>query len=334
MFSTNFQLKFTISVEISVKFTTFSNQTGAEMKFKTKNKLKVVVFKGGLSCEREISLESGGAVADGLRTAGHHVVEVDLQENKLPQLPSDFDVIFPVLHGDFGEDGHIQALMEAEKINFVGCNSETSELLMDKHLTAKLAKKHNIVMPESLFLTEATIPQISLPAIVKPACQGSSFGLSVVRSENEWETALENAFNYDREIVVQDFITGVEIAVGVVGGKALPVVEIIPPGEVFDFDAKYAHALGDTAYNCPPTQLSDAVCQKAQLVAEKCFKDFNCRDLTRFDFIIREDELFFIEANTIPGFTASSLVPKSAQSIGISFPEICDKLVQLAFKRK
>ena len=304
------------------------------MTFESKNKLKIVVFKGGKSCEREISLQSGTAVADGLRTAGHQVVEIDLQDDCLPDLPSNFDLIFPVLHGEFGEDGRIQKLLEQRDITYVGCNATVSERLMDKHSTASLAKTCGILMPKSLFLTESAPLSLSLPVIVKPTCQGSSFGLSVVQNESQWDAALINAFKFDKEIVVQEFITGVEIAVGVVDGKALPVVEIIPPGEVFDFDAKYAHALGDTAYNCPPTQLNHTACQQAQQIAEKCFKEFNCRDLTRFDFIIRKDEVFFIEANTIPGFTASSLVPKSAQSIGISFPEICDQLVQLAFKRK
>lgn len=307
------------------------------MNFVSATPLKIAVIKGGTSLEREISLESGGAVANALRDAGHTVTEIDLKVDSLPEKLGNFDCVFPVLHGTFGEDGQFQKLLEKENICFVGCGSETSHNLMDKDQTAKIAELNGIRMPKGLtiFDKNSKIPEnLKLPLIVKPASQGSSFGLSLVKKAEEWEEALEKVFQSDMAAIVQEFIQGTEIAVGVVLGKAMPVVEIIPPGELFDKDAKYDHKLGETQYNCPPSIVSQEVQKIAQKLAVECFDIFNCRDMTRMDFIIQNEIIYFIEGNTIPGFTASSLLPKSAAVNGTSFPELCDTLVQAANKRK
>jgi D-alanine-D-alanine ligase len=307
------------------------------MSFKTSNPLNVSVIMGGTSLEREISLESGSAVAEALRQAGHQVAEIDLQSNALPAIPAESDCVFPVLHGEFGEDGQIQKLLENANIIYVGCDSKASDLLMDKNQTAQAAEANSIRMPKGITLTDksADFPDgFTLPVIVKPARQGSSFGLSLVKDLRDWNSALENVFQTDDAAIVQEFIDGTEIAVGVVLNEAMPVVEIIPPGDLFDLDAKYAHENGHTEYNCPPKRLSEEIQSTAQKEAVKCYNVFNCRDMTRMDFIIRGEEIFFIEGNTIPGFTASSLLPKSAAVAGFSFPELCDRLVQAACKRK
>ncbi len=307
------------------------------MSFKTSNPLHVTVIMGGVSLERDISLESGTAVANALREAGHDVTEVDLKANELPAIPSESDCVFPVLHGEFGEDGQIQKLLEEANIFYVGCDSLASDVLMDKNQTAQIAETNNIRMPKGITITDvnADFPkELTLPVVVKPARQGSSFGLSMVKELSDWNNALAKVFKTDSAAIIQEFIEGTEIAVGVVLNEAMPVVEIIPPGDLFDLDAKYAHENGHTEYNCPPKRLSEEIQKAAQKEAVKCYNVFKCRDMTRMDFIIRDEEIFFIEGNTIPGFTASSLLPKSAAVAGLSFPELCDKLVQSANLRK
>ena len=305
------------------------------MTFKTSNSLQVTVLMGGTSFERAISLDSGQAVVKALREAGHLVTVFDLVKDELPKVDPTH-VIFPVMHGPFGEDGQLQKLMEDAELNFVGCGSRCSELLMNKVLTAEVAKQHGILMPKTVVVNseDALFPiGFKLPLVVKPATQGSSIGLSLVHTMEEWGAALALALKTNEAAVVQEFIDGIEIAVGVVQGEALPVVEIIPAGEVFDFDAKYIYAAGKTVYNCPPKQLSLSQQVSAQTISKACFELYECRDMSRMDFMVRGSDFYFIEGNTIPGFTASSLLPKSAAIAGILFPELCDRLVQSAFQR-
>ena len=305
------------------------------MTFKTSNPLPVTVLMGGTSFERAISLDSGQAVVKALREAGHLVTAYDLVKNELPTIDPTH-VIFPVMHGPFGEDGQLQKLLEEGGFNFVGCGSRCSEWLMDKVLTAEVADRHGILMPKSVVVThkDTIFPTgFSLPLVVKPATQGSSIGLSLVHSLDEWAPALALALKTDKAAVVQEFIDGIEVAVGVVQGEALPVVEIIPAGAIFDFDAKYVYAGGQTVYNCPPKQLNLPQQKALKVISKVCFELFGCRDMSRMDFIVRRSCFYFIEGNTIPGFTASSLLPKSAAIAGISFPELCDRLVQSAFER-
>ena len=305
------------------------------MTFKTSNSLNVTVLMGGTSFERAISLDSGQAVVGALREAGHEVTVFDLVKDELPNLDPT-QIIFPVMHGPFGEDGQLQKLLENADFNFVGCGSRCSELLMNKVLTSEVASQHGILMPKTAVVNsiDAILPvDFKLPLVVKPATQGSSIGLSLVHTSEEWKPALVLALKTDSEAVVQEFIEGIEIAVGVVQGEALPVVEIIPAGAIFDFDAKYVYAAGKTVYNCPPKQLSESLQVSAQTISKRCFELFDCRDMSRMDFMVRGSDFYFIEGNTIPGFTANSLLPKSAAIAGISFSELCDRLVQSAFQR-
>lgn len=305
------------------------------MNYQTSKSVKVAVLKGGISAEREISLESGAAVADALRQAGHQVTEVDLVTRQLPAMSDDVEVVFPVLHGEFGEDGQIQKLLEEQGISYVGCDSKASALIMDKAKVKEILDG-KIRSPLGFTFSEATteMPQeLPFPFIVKPNSQGSTIGLTLVRDANQWQQALEDALSVDSIALVEEFVRGTELTVGVVDGKALPVVEIIPPGDLFDFDAKYAHTLGDTEYNCPPKKLSPEIQSEAQRQAVICYALMGCRDVTRMDFIASGDELYFLEGNSLPGFTSSSLLPKSAAQSGICFEELCDRLVQMAVGR-
>ncbi len=297
----------------------------------------VAVLMGGPSSEREISLKSGAAVARALREAGHTVHEIDVTGRMLPDLPLGTDAVFPALHGEFGEDGGIQALLEANRIPYVGSGPRASRLMMDKAAAKDLVAQHGIPTPKYHLLTERDMPlpaDLTLPLIVKPSRQGSSVGLSRLDTADPepWQQALKAAFAVDREVLAEEFVEGPEITVGVLHGQALPVVEIVPPeGCLFDFDAKYTYARGQTHYLCPPETIGEQTQLQAQTLASKAAELLGARHLVRVDFLVdRDGQPVFLEANSLPGFTATSLLPKAAAAVGISFPELCAGLVQAA----
>lgn len=300
----------------------------------------VVVLKGGVSSERSVSLESGEAVADSLRKAGYNVSELDITSRELPELPPGTDVVFPALHGEFGEDGELQKLLEENDLHFVGSGSKASALIMDKIKTKEIFKACGIPTPASAVLEspDAPVPEgFQAPLIVKPACSGSTVGIVKVDSldSETWKSALQTAFKAGNNVLCEQFINGREITVGVLNGKSLPVIEIVPPeGRMFDFDAKYEHKNGDTKYLSPPETIPESVQDLARNYSEKAFKALGARDMLRVDFIVDdEDRLHALEANSIPGFTASSLLPKAAARTGTSFLRLCATLVQNAARR-
>jgi len=185
---------------------------------------------------------------------------------------------------------------------------------------------------------ENSLPeQFSYPVIVKPPADGSTMGVSLVRKDEEWRPALQLAREFEQErVMVEEYIDGREITVGIIGKQALPLVEIQYPGEMYDYDAKYIHEQGETLYLCPPQTVPEPVQQQAQELALQFAESTGSRDLLRVDMIVRhgDDRLFILEANNIPGFTASSLVPKAAAAAGIPFPLLCARLVQFAWQRK
>lgn len=299
--------------------------------------LKVVVLKGGDSSEREVSLESGGSVAKALREAGHNVEEIDLRKPEVTPEMRRADVVFPVLHGGFGEDGRIQELLEKNNIKFVGCPSSACRTIMDKLASKKLMLANGISTAAyaELSSVEAPLPEgFSYPVIVKPPSEGSTVGITLVEDASAWRPALQLALKYSKIAIVEKFIKGVESTVGVLLGQPLPLVEIRYPGKIYDYDAKYTHALGETRYICPPTGIPEAAQRHAQELALKFFKAVGARDMLRVDVIIGDDGFFCVlEGNSIPGFTASSLLPKAAKAAGMSFAELCAKLVASAASR-
>jgi len=311
--------------------------TGREIK--AVNPLNIIVLKGGPSSEREISLESGAAVAGALRDGGHSVTEIDITDRLLPELPDNTDVVFPVLHGEFGEDGEVQDLLEETGIPYVGTNSKASRITIDKYATSNLLRENGIDTPASQKLDsiDTTIRSFSnLPIIVKPNSQGSTIGMSIVEDKEELIPAISKAFEVDHSALVEEYVKGVETTVGLLYGKALPVVEIIPPDGFFDYDAKYTYSKGKTTYNCPPKEVPEDIQVRMQEIAEKCFNTTNARDLLRADMIWQPEtnRIVVLEVNTMPGFTASSLLPKSAKQAGYSFTELCCMLAKKASERK
>lgn len=295
----------------------------------------VAVLKGGSGNEREVSLESGAAVATALRKAGYRVIESDISEPKINDQMYLADIVFPVLHGGFGEDGRLQAMMEQEDISFIGSGSVASALIMDKIESKKLMRLHNIPTPAWTIVTpdKRSFPEdFNLPLIVKPPREGSTVGISLVETVEQWEKAVEEAFKYETsELLVEEYIAGAETTVGVIDGKVLPMVEIQLPGKIYDYDAKYVHANGETRYLCPPETIPEEIQDKAADYASEFYFAAQARDILRVDMIVTpEGEIYVLEGNSIPGFTSSSLVPKGAAAAGICFEELCAYLVNNA----
>ena len=300
--------------------------------------LHIAVLKGGPSSEREISLESGAAVAKALRGGGHKVTEMDITEESLPTLPENCDLVFPVLHGEFGEDGQVQALIEATGTPYVGCGVESSQLCIDKYASVSALRKAELPVCDSIELTkdQRDMPSdFPIPCVVKPNRQGSTIGMSLVEKREELEKAIAFAFEYDETIIVEAFFKGIECTVGVLDGQAMTPVEIIPPDGFFDFDAKYTYAKGKTEYNCPPLSIPDSVSQRLKDCAEAAFTALKGTHVMRVDMIWNpdSDKFIILEANTLPGFTASSLLPKAAKNDGMSFTELCCKLALKGLQR-
>ena len=300
-------------------------------------KLKIVVLKGGTSSEREVSLISGGAVAEALRQAGHDVTEFDILKPEVTDDMRNADVVYPVLHGGFGEDGTLQKVLENENIKFVGCPSQACIDAMDKVISKKIMEKAGIRSPKYFVTDSADTPfpeTFGLPMIVKPPCEGSTFGLTLVESPDQWKGALELALKHDKCALVEEYIEGIEATVSILDGKAMPLVEIRYPGKLYDYDAKYTHALGETEYICPPTGITEAAQKEAQELSLSFYHAVGARDMLRVDVIIgKDDRVWVLEGNTLPGCTPSSLLPKAAKAAGISFPEMCASLAFAAAQR-
>jgi len=276
-------------------------------------------------------------VAKALREAGHNVDEIDVRKLELTPEMKRADLVFPVLHGGYGEDGRIQKLFEDAKIKFVGCPSSACFTIMDKLASKKVMLANGISTAPYAEVSSVDAPfpsNLSLPVVVKPPSEGSTVGISLVSTQAEWKPALELALKYGGKAIVEKYIEGVETTVGVVLGRSLPLVEIRYPGKIYDYDAKYTHAKGETFYICPPKGISPEDQVKAQEFAQKFFKAVGARDMLRVDMIIGKDGFISVlEGNSIPGCTSSSLLPKAAKAAGISFVELCSMLVSAAAAR-
>lgn len=298
----------------------------------------VLVLGGGPDAEREVSLNSARGVAEGLRAGGtYEVIErtIDrLSLDELRALPG--DCIFPVLHGAFGEGGPLQDLMEQDGRPYVGCGPGAARLAMDKLSTKLLAARAGIPTAEAcVFNPRDEGCPLPLPVVLKPVHDGSSVGLHIVRDAAAWARASESARQDVRERVgraylVERFISGTELTCPVIDGHAMPIINIRPKEGVYDFEAKYRR--GDTQYVVNP-ELPRGVAEEVKHHAVRLFRTLGCRHLSRVDFLLDgQGQVWMLEINTMPGFTASSLVPKSAASVGIDMPRLCERLVGMALR--
>jgi D-alanine-D-alanine ligase len=288
---------------------------------------KVAVLTGGLSEEREVSLRSGAAVARGLRSAGYSVVEVDVRSEDLI-LPAGVDAVFIALHGRFGEDGAVQSILQERGLPYTGCGPEASRVAFDKTLTRQCLERQGIPVAPGCSLTRGGAQPLPCPLVVKPSRQGSSVGCHFVLKASEWEAALADALRYDGEVVVETFIEGSELTVGFVGAESLPVIEIRAPQGRYDTRAKYTSGL--TEY-LVPAPLEPEEQSRIRNLAARTYRALNGRGMGRVDLRrTPSGDLFVLELNTIPGFTETSLLPKAAAAAGISFSDLCDRILQFS----
>ena len=306
-------------------------------------KIKIALLLGGDSGEREISLKTGNKIFEHLDKSKYQIFKYDPKFD-LIQFIKDaerdkFDLVFPALHGPNGEDGKIQGLLELLKIPFVFSGSLASALAMDKDKTKIIVAKEGVTVPKSKIVTQKdkiTKNELGYPVIVKPLELGSSVGMTFAKNLAELKKGVKEALKFDSKVLIEKYIKGRELTVPILENpkpQALPVIEIKPKkSQWFDFEAKY------TAGACEeicPAPIPEKVRKKVQNLALTAYKAMGCKDLARADFIWDEDknEFYFLEINTIPGMTDTSLVPQSAQVAGIPFPKLLDILIQNTFKK-
>ncbi|MCA9245340.1 MAG: D-alanine--D-alanine ligase [Phycisphaerales bacterium] len=313
-------------------FSSATASTGASSL--TPTKLRILALYGGPGDEREISLESGRAVAEGLRQCGHDVRLCDISSEDLSALETPCDVVFPILHGEFGEDGRLQAILEQRGLRFVGSGSRASALAMDKAETKRVAKRLGIRTPAWDVMAPADIDKrecaVGAPAFIKPVDRGSSVGACAVRAPDEIRPAIERVARQFGRALVEQFIAGDELTVGVLAGEPLPPLRIRPQSGFYDYTAKYhddrTEYLFDTG--CAPATLAQVADWSRAL-----YQDIGCRHMARADWLVDADgQAWFLELNTIPGFTSHSLFPKAATRIGLDFAALVDRLARMAME--
>ncbi len=282
---------------------------------------------GGFSSEREVSLRSGAAVAKGLRQSGYQAAGVDVRRREF-DLPAGTDAVFVALHGEFGEDGEVQAWLEKRGVPYSGSGPAASRLAFDKARSKEVLVRRGVATPPFEVLRAGDRRTLPLPVVVKPVRQGSSFGVHRVAEEREWAAALADALTYNGAVLVEPFIAGKELTVGLVGEEVLPAIEIRAPDNNYDYHAKYT--AGVTKYDIP-AQLSGAETDLCRQLARATYQALGARGMGRVDLRLAPDGgMHVLELNTIPGFTETSLLPKAAAAAGYSFAALCDRIIRLA----
>jgi D-alanine-D-alanine ligase len=288
---------------------------------------KVAVLMGGPSSERAVSLRSGAAVAGALRERGYEVSEIIVGEDSTFAVPPDTEVAFVAMHGRFGEDGTIQALLRQQGIPHTGSSPEASRRAFDKSLSKPAMVAAGIPTPKHEFLRQGQKRTLPLPVVVKPVRQGSSVGVSRVSKEEDWAAAIELALGLDELALIEEFIPGRELTVGVVGDTVLPVIEIIAPDGNFDYYAKYTPGVSEHVI---PAPIPEKIAEQCRAAARAMFRALDCSGMGRVDIRLRPDgQIFVLELNNIPGLTAVSLLPDAARAHGWSFPELCEKILDM-----
>jgi D-alanine-D-alanine ligase len=293
---------------------------------------KIAVLMGGPGSERQVSLASGQGVANALRSLGAVVTEVDVAGPDFT-LPPDTELAFNVIHGTFGEDGQVQRILEKRGIPYTGEGVAASELAIDKILTKQRFVRHGVPTPQSEILKGGAYPTLPLPFVIKCPREGSSVGVYIVKEQGELALALAEARAICSVLLVEKYITGRELTVGVVGGQALPVIEIVAKKDFYNFENKYPflnpNAAGADHY-CP-APLSETQTRMVQELAVHAARALDLQVYSRVDLLLSAaGEPFVIEINTIPGMTASSLLPEAAAARGITYAELCAQIIELS----
>lgn len=307
---------------------------------------KIAVLMGGRSAEREVSLRTGKAIYDALLEKGHNAVAIDVDENIVENLKKEkVDLAFIALHGKYGEDGTIQGLLEMLNLPYTGPGLLASAIAIDKIMTKKLLVFSGLPTPRYLFISKHDLladnvkvvdkikSELGLPVVIKAPTQGSSIGIAFVNKEEDILSGIRLAMEYDDEILIEEMIQGMEVTASILGNRdplALPLVEITSATGVYDYEAKYTVGMSD---HIIPARLPEEIQKEIQEIAIKTYKVIGCRGLSRVDFIIGKDfKPYVLEVNTIPGMTATSLYPDAARAAGITFPDLIEKIMELALE--
>ncbi len=307
-------------------------------------KLRLALLSGGKSSEREVSLKSGGQVFQALNKSKYDINRYDPQTdlNQLIADAANLDVALIIMHGRWGEDGTIQGLLDLLELPYQGSGVMASAVAMNKEVSKMLYLQAGLNVPRAVFYSrhdaidpKAVTAAVGLPAVIKPVNEGSSIGVTVARNQDQLLPGIQEALTYDHRVLVEEFITGVEVTSGVLGNddlQTLPLVEIVPSEAFpfFNYEAKYQPG---ATVEIVPARLSPDMTSRVQECGLKAHRALGCRGYSRTDTIIRDNDIYVLETNTIPGMTATSLFPQAAAAAGLDFPALLDRLVKLALEK-
>ncbi len=306
---------------------------------------KILVLMGGISAEREVSLRSGKAVLDALLALNYDAQAIDFNSNSIKDIIAyNPDLVFIALHGKYGEDGTVQGLLESLQIPYTGSGVTTSAVCIDKVLSKRIFNSagipnapFRIIYPQDLddpvILHKQLTSDLGLPMVIKAATQGSSIGTYIIKDENEILSAINNAFNYSREVLVEKFIDGQELTVAIIGNnvpQVLPLIEITSANEFYDYESKYTKGMCE---HIIPARIGEESQAEITRISKQVYTLMGCQGFARVDFMLdKSGQPFVLEVNTIPGMTEMSLVPDAARAAGISFPELIEMIVKMGFE--
>jgi D-alanine-D-alanine ligase len=303
------------------------------------SQIKIAVLMGGPGSERQVSLASGNAVLEALLSIGLDAVPVDITGTDI-KLPEGTGLCFNLIHGTFGEDGQLQEILDARGIPYTGARAKTSRIAFDKSLAKQAFLAAGVPTPRSEIIdctNGPVLPSFPAPFVVKPPREGSSVGIEIVKTQAEAEVAIAKASQHSKDLLIEEFISGSELTVPVIDGVAYPVIHIIPPEGVYDMATKYPWLSGKATgsqYICP-ADLDLETTMAVQAAAVAAHKALNLEVYSRVDVMLdSENRPYVLEANTIPGMTATSLLPKSAAAAGLPFPDLCKLIAELSLKAR
>lgn len=291
---------------------------------------------GGPSSERDVSLATGRGISKALRSLGVDVVDVDVRNENF-QLPADVELAFIALHGTFGEDGELQQLLEERGVPYTGEGVEGSRLAFDKIRSKEEFDEHGVRTPEWETIEADQQPRMRPPIVVKAPRQGSTVGVHIVKTIDQLAPAIASSAKYDRELLIEKFVSGRELTIGILGDQALPILEIIPKGGVYDFTNKYPFLnpqAGGAAEHVCPARIDKDKTAEIQELALRAFRALGLQVYGRVDVILSDSgQPVVLEVNTIPGMTEASLLPEAAAAMGISYVDLCTRIIALSRTR-
>ncbi|MEY2490824.1 MAG: D-alanine-D-alanine ligase [Verrucomicrobiota bacterium] len=298
---------------------------------------KIAVLMGGPGSERDVSFATGKGVANALRSLGAEVTEVDVKGPDF-ELPSGIDLAFIALHGTFGEDGQVQKILEGRGVAYTGDGVAQSELAFDKIRSKETFRQHDVPTPYWQIVTNGQRPTIPIPFVIKAPRQGSTVGVHIIKNEREIDAAIADAGKYDRELLIEKFVPGRELTIGILGEQALPILEIIPKGGFYDFTNKYPFlnpGAGGGAEHVCPAKIPEDETRAIQDLALRAHRSLGLQVYSRVDIMLPDNgEPSVLEVNTIPGMTEASLLPEAAAAVGIGYTELCARIIELSQQRR